>query len=296
MSHKKYRTETNCLNCGAEVTGKFCSNCGQENIEIRENFFHLALHFVSDYFHFDSKFFRSLIPLFIRPGFLTKQYWEGKRTNYIHPLRLFFFVTILFAVSTTYFYHRFGDRFKEEFKQDVDMIKLDSTYLASLNDTTKLYLPLRKDTLTVKRIKEEKVRDKRQMRKLSAGLDLVFLNLKYVTFFLLPLYAIIFKLLFIRRRSFYVDHLVYMLHVQTFAYCLFCAAFLISILAPDSFPIVRQASVIVLFIYIGLSLRYLYVQPWWKIILKALLTTFALVFLTVFVIFLLAAFDAIFIQ
>jgi hypothetical protein len=49
MSHKKYRKETNCLNCGAEVKGKFCSECGQENIETHEKFFHITGHFLSDY-------------------------------------------------------------------------------------------------------------------------------------------------------------------------------------------------------------------------------------------------------
>src|SRR3954467_15567727 len=104
MSHKNYRQETNCLNCGAEVTGKFCSNCGQENLETKENFFHLVGHFISDYFHFDSQLFRSLIPLFTKPGFLTQEYWAGRRTRYIHPLRLFFFVTIVFVLSTNAFY------------------------------------------------------------------------------------------------------------------------------------------------------------------------------------------------
>src|SRR5688500_15873267 len=104
MSHKKYRAETNCLNCGAEILGKFCHRCGQENIDTHQNFFHLTWHFISDYLHFDSKFFRSVVPLFTRPGFLTKEYWEGRRVPYILPLRLFFFVTIIFMISTGYFY------------------------------------------------------------------------------------------------------------------------------------------------------------------------------------------------
>src|SRR5688500_13544904 len=112
MSHKTYRQQTNCLNCGAEVVGRFCHHCGQENIETRENFFYLVGHFISDYLHFDSKFFRSLVPLFVKPGFLTKEYWEGRRMKYIPPLRLFFFVTIIFMVFTSYFYNRYGDRMK----------------------------------------------------------------------------------------------------------------------------------------------------------------------------------------
>src|ERR1700741_894608 len=114
MSHKNYRKETNCLNCGAVVERRFCPECGQENLEIRENFFHIAFHTIGDFFHFDSKFFRSLIPLFTKPGFLTRQYWEGKRTSYIHPLRLFFFITIVMVIIANAYYHKYEKQIKEE--------------------------------------------------------------------------------------------------------------------------------------------------------------------------------------
>src|SRR6188768_2656745 len=132
MSHKKYRTETNCLNCGAEVSGKFCSACGQENLETRENFLHIAGHFISDYFHWDSKFLRSLIPLFTKPGFLTKEYWQGRRLHYIHPLRLFFFITVIFMIATTAFYKQFGHKLKD--RMMTNTIKIDGSEYSGLND------------------------------------------------------------------------------------------------------------------------------------------------------------------
>lgn len=297
MSHKKYRTETNCLNCGAEVTGKFCPNCGQENLETRENFFHLAFHFVSDYFHFDSKFFRSLIPLFTKPGFLTKEYWEGRRVHYIHPLRLFFFITILFAISTSYFYNRFGEEMKGKMiNPDKVLATFDSAYLASTPDTSRLFVPRWGDTVTIAVIKQLKEKDARQIRKFSSGFDVVFVNLKYVTFFLLPVYALIFKLLYIRRKSFYVDHLVYAMHVQAFVYCLFSLTLLLPFIIPIDLVIMRQLSVLIILVYLFFSLNYLYRQKWWKTILKSLIATALLVFITMLSIMGIAFVDAIFIQ
>lgn len=90
------RTEKNCLNCGSEVPERFCSHCGQENIETKETFMHQLQHVIGDITHFDSKFFRTVKYLFSRPGFLTMEYLKGKRVDYVRPIQLFVFTSFLF--------------------------------------------------------------------------------------------------------------------------------------------------------------------------------------------------------
>ncbi|MEY2793689.1 MAG: hypothetical protein RJA76_1681, partial [Bacteroidota bacterium] len=41
MFNGKKRIETDCLNCGAEVTGNYCAICGQANVETDMHFFSL---------------------------------------------------------------------------------------------------------------------------------------------------------------------------------------------------------------------------------------------------------------
>jgi hypothetical protein len=296
MSHKKYRTETNCLNCGVEVKGKFCQECGQENLDVHESFFHIVGHFVADYFHYDSKFFRSVIPLFTKPGFLTKEYWNGRRVHYIHPLRLFFFVTILFVIASSTFYSHFESELKSVYKQDSVMAKFDDAYLSSLPDSAKIYIDKKRDSMTVKEIKREKTGDVRRMNKLKRGTDDVFGSLKYVSFLLLPIYALLIKLLYIRRKSFYVDHVVYMMHVQSFFYFVLSVIFLLTSVLPISLNVVERIALWILFGYLVISLRYLYGQPWWKTILKSVAATFLLFAATVLTVILIAALDAIYIQ
>ena len=173
MSHKKYRTEKNCLNCGAEVQGKFCQECGQENIETHENFFHLAGHTIGDFFHYDSKFFRSLIPLFTRPGFLTVEYWKGRRSHYIHPLRLFFFITIIMVITASAYYKKFERTIKEE--------KIVRTEDAR---------PMTEE----EKIKADRM-EKRVRSTIDQGFDIVSVYLKYISFLLLPLNALGIKVL-----------------------------------------------------------------------------------------------------
>jgi hypothetical protein len=96
VSHLKERKEKNCLNCNAILHGKYCSICGQENIEPKESVWHLINHFFQDITHFDGKFFSSLKYLLIKPGFLSSEYARGRRSAYLNPIRFYVFTSFIF--------------------------------------------------------------------------------------------------------------------------------------------------------------------------------------------------------
>jgi len=76
----------------------FCPACGQKRIQEEESLKSLITSFLGDYFAYDSKLMKSLRPLLFKPGFLSLQYLAGKRVNYIPPLRLYIFISIIFFV------------------------------------------------------------------------------------------------------------------------------------------------------------------------------------------------------
>lgn len=96
MSTGKYRKESNCLNCGFHVEKHYCSSCGQPNLELKENFWEFISHSIAHYFHFDNKFFQTLVPLISKPGKVTLDYLAGKRARYINPISMYIFVSILY--------------------------------------------------------------------------------------------------------------------------------------------------------------------------------------------------------
>src|SRR5882672_7757308 len=96
MSHRPERKEKNCLNCGTTVQGFYCHVCGQENIEPKETFWGMVMHFFEDITHFDGKFFSTLKDLLFRPGFLSAEYVKGRRASYLHPVRMYVFTSGLF--------------------------------------------------------------------------------------------------------------------------------------------------------------------------------------------------------
>jgi len=91
-----YRKEKNCLNCGHQVEFHYCSSCGQPNLELKEPFWHFMGHSIAHYFHFESKFWQTLVPLLTKPGQLTLDYLAGKRARYIHPVSLYIFISIVY--------------------------------------------------------------------------------------------------------------------------------------------------------------------------------------------------------
>lgn len=96
MSHTPLRKETDCLNCGATVIGRYCHVCGQENTEPKETFWHMATHFFYDITHFDGSFFVTLKDLLFKPGFLSREYMLGRRKKYLHPVRMYVFTSAVF--------------------------------------------------------------------------------------------------------------------------------------------------------------------------------------------------------
>jgi hypothetical protein len=96
VSHIPQRKEKDCLNCGTVVQGRYCQNCGQENVIPKETFWHMVTHFFYDITHFDSNFFHTIHHLVLKPGFLSKEYMNGRRASYLHPIKMYVFTSAIF--------------------------------------------------------------------------------------------------------------------------------------------------------------------------------------------------------
>lgn len=87
-----------CLDCGAALEGKFCSACGQR-AQLRSlslpTLTHDVLH---DLAHLDSRVWRTLRALLLRPGYLTNEFLAGRRTRFLPPFRLYLVLSVMFFV------------------------------------------------------------------------------------------------------------------------------------------------------------------------------------------------------
>src|SRR3954467_8368185 len=87
---------THCENCGAPLTGDFCSQCGQHAIDYRRSIFRVLLDAADSFLNWDTKFLHSMNQLLIRPWQLTNDFNSGRRARYVHPLRLYLVASIVF--------------------------------------------------------------------------------------------------------------------------------------------------------------------------------------------------------
>ena len=93
-----------CTNCGADAADIYCARCGEKQPGHHD----LAVsHFTHEIFHelahLDSKLFKTLRDLITKPGFLTQEYFAGRKSRYIAPLRLFLTLFALqFLAFTVY--------------------------------------------------------------------------------------------------------------------------------------------------------------------------------------------------
>ena len=90
-------SEPACATCGARLTGRWCSNCGERarkpgEVSLRE---YLA-EFAEAAVNLDGRFLGSLRRLIFRPGLLTIEYMAGRRVCWMRPLHLFLLINLLF--------------------------------------------------------------------------------------------------------------------------------------------------------------------------------------------------------
>lgn len=124
---QKYRGER-CLNCShsLDISDKYCPSCGQRNTNKKINLSDLIQELFSSVLSYDSKLWQTIKLMFLKPGQLSLEYMQGKRTTYTNPFRFFLSVSVLFFLFVSFSIDDedfneltlFGDEVEETFIKD----------------------------------------------------------------------------------------------------------------------------------------------------------------------------------
>jgi len=84
-----------CANCSTPMQGEFCHDCGQSIHTVLRPMHHMVEDTLDMVLHVDGRVIHTIPPLFLRPGFLTLEYFAGRRQRYVAPFRLMFVLSLL---------------------------------------------------------------------------------------------------------------------------------------------------------------------------------------------------------
>ncbi len=238
----------------------------------------MLTHFFYDITHFDSNFFYTLHHLLFKPGFLSKEYMQGRRVRYLHPIRMYIFTSAIFFLLFFSFFEsssniRSGMSLPINIQERANYIKKlegeairqpgDSAIrlqLARARDTTKVityknlldvhaatfssinlsgtHYQSREEYDSLQRLLPQSQRDgwlkRRWIEKeiyinerfrdnpdeaMKEFIESALHRLPYMLLISLPLFALILKLTYIRRKQFYfADHAVFTIHLYVFTF------------------------------------------------------------------------------
>ena len=87
-----------CLNCGTPLdkVDKYCHQCGQLNSTKQLALKDFFSEFVSNIFSYDSRGWRTIKHILFKPGYVSKEFINGRRMSYANPFRFFLSVCIVF--------------------------------------------------------------------------------------------------------------------------------------------------------------------------------------------------------
>jgi len=94
-----------CPNCGAELKGFFCHICGQGADDHHRSIWHLAWEGVEGLTHLDGRLGQTVPPLFLNPGKLARDHFEGRRQRHVPPFRLFLISLLIFMAALESLFH-----------------------------------------------------------------------------------------------------------------------------------------------------------------------------------------------
>lgn len=290
---------THCENCGAVLTGPYCARCGQPAIDYHRSFGSLLADAADAFFNLDARFFQSFGLLLFKPWRLTNEFIEGKRARHVHPLRVYLIASVIFFLVINYLSK--GTHLQTAASADHAQFSLassatpvplgpvtpspgSSSGLSFLPTPGAAPTPEQKEIFAEFDGRENKSTfgawvEKRAKEKLGPTGDrgdlfikAVLQNLAPMVLCCIPLFALVFKILYVFKRRYYIEHLVFALHTHAFVFLSTVAIIgLRFLLALKSTALTAVACTFLgfaVFIQLLVAIRRVYRQNWFATLFK----------------------------
>lgn len=251
-----------CPNCGSLQTAAFCAACGQDQRDPIRQLPHWLHAYLGDSFTFDSRLFRSLGPLLLQPGLLTREFIAGRRQSYIPPLRAYLFISLIYFLIAAV------------------MPDYASGIVVDSNEAPRAGIELPTQAGADAGALERWLADRGRLIEANPQLfeRQLASQLPTALFLSIPVLAGLLTLLYWRQRRFYVEHLVLCLHNHSAIFLLgllnlvfYGLVIALGFSAPKLFSALDNFVLLYALIYSALALHRVYRQPWGWTLAKLLI-------------------------
>lgn len=300
-----------CLNCGATLDGQYCGNCGQRAASRLISIWELLKDAFGDLLELDSRLWRTLIPLTIRPGRLTHDYLRGRRARYMPPFRMYLVLSIVFFLIA-FFDPReeLGILFEPQPAATGQGTGAETGAAADAERTESAAGPARSGPIVTLSMDDEEdfhcdfgdldpsdtpewwasrltperlnlICDRIVADDGRAFLKKLLDNVPVALFVLMPLMALVLKLLYPLSKRYYVEHLLFVIHYHAFVFLILSLQVLVarlgSLLPAAELPvdILTIAMSLYVPVYLYLAQRCVYEQGRFFTVAKFLILAFA---------------------
>jgi hypothetical protein len=267
-----------CLNCSTSLTDQYCPHCGQKDIPRRQTLGELCFNFFSSFTGYESKFFKTVRYLLLKPGLLAIEYNAGKRERYFHPARMYVFISFVYFLLLTSLPEAPNERSivtitsTPDQPNDNDISDEKEFTTRESYDSAQLSLPVSErdgwmeKKWTYRQIELEKRLTANPKEFASKVVEEFTGHFSQVFFLLLPIFAFMLWLLYKRKDFFYHEHLVFSIWCYNFFFIVGALAMLAEMVVWLNWLAVALKFTI--FIYLLLAMKRAYHQSWGKTVVK----------------------------
>ncbi|MCF6347964.1 MAG: DUF3667 domain-containing protein [Flavobacteriaceae bacterium] len=346
-----------CLNCNLTLEGNenFCPECGQRNNINQLNFKLFIDEFFGDLFSYDSRLWRTVFPLILKPGKIAYEFISGKRKKFVNPFRIYLTVSLVFFLvyGLLNTINRYNDdssskkpfiNFNIGNDENLTKAEKDSIIDAALYEVDKKTTINVDSTLKANNLELDSITDKisndtirngslffnsankkigdfwkfhRKNKELSTkealdnlGYKNIFWNrfyydkakstqemidddakgfsdkmisgLSFTIFIFLPVFALFLKLIYIRRKYTYMEHMVFIFYTQTVFFLLMLLFVIINFFKKSGSEKLVFIALGLFALYLLLAMKLFYKQGWGKTIFKYLIANFSFAVIATF--------------
>ncbi len=207
-----------CKNCKNSFHGSFCNNCGQKVINERYTIKYL-ISLIFESFNIENGLLYTAKLLFVNPGKLINEYWNGKTKDYYNPLKYLLIVTGMSALFSVW-----TGVFDSSMQNANELVAFD-------NESAKFQ---------------------------AEYMNFVKEYISFITIATLPFYSYVSKLIFRKKKQFYAEHLVLNSYIVAQSSLINIVLIFIAFLIPSFLSLFSLFGIITSLLYYAYTLKSVY--------------------------------------